>query len=83
MYIARASALPDRDITGIGLVCEGHFYNPETGKSFLPVSSTVRSDMTDNYRLADTKFRATGGVDLELRQYKAALGYTGKKLHYV
>ncbi len=49
----------------------------------MPVSSTARSDMTDNYRLADTKFRAAGGVDLESHQYKAALEYTGKMLHYV
>ncbi len=83
LYIARASALPDRDITGIGLVYAGHFYNPETGKSFLPVSSTARSNMTENYRLAYVKFRAAGGVDLESRQYKAALEYTGKMLHYV
>lgn len=41
LYIASASALPDREITGMGLIYAGHFYNPDTGKSFLPLSSTL------------------------------------------
>lgn len=83
LFIAKASALPDRQISGVGMLYAGHFYNPETEKSFLPVSSTARSNMKKNYNAAKDKFQTSDGKNIESQSFQDALEDLGKMLHFV
>lgn len=82
LYIAEGSALPDREISGIGLLFAGHFYHPETQKN--PVGSTTdtaRTHMVSDYHIAETHFRLSNEVLSD--EYIKALEYLGRMLHYV
>lgn len=83
LHISSSSALPDREISGIGIVYAGHFYNPETEKSFLPFSSTARSNMVKNYNSACKEFKAFREQDSDAESFADALEYIGKMLHFV
>lgn len=82
VYIARGSALPDRELSGVGLAYAGHFYDPETQKNIVgSKKDTARTHMDSNYHIAKTHFGLSNEVLSD--EYIKALEYLGRMLHYV
>lgn len=75
LSISVASLLPDRDEVGTPLF-EGHFYDPDTGKSYSnSISNTAKVNATAQYNMA---VAAANRGDME-----AAYEHIGRCLHYV
>ena len=75
LSISVASLLPDRDEVGPPLF-EGHFYDPDTGKSYSnSISNTAKVNATAQYNMA---VAAANRGDMD-----AAYEHIGRCLHYV
>ena len=75
LSISVASLLPDRDEVGTPLF-EGHFYDPDTGKSYSnSISNTAKVNATAQYNMA---VAAANRGDMD-----AAYEHIGRCLHYV
>lgn len=75
LSISVASLLPDRDEVGTPLF-EGHFYDPDTGKSYSnSTSNTAKVNATAQYNMA---VAAANRGDMD-----AAYEHIGRCLHYV
>lgn len=75
LSISVASLLPDRDEVGTPLF-EGHFYDPDTGKSYSnSISNTAKVNATAQYNMA---VAAANRGDMG-----AAYEHIGRCLHYV
>lgn len=84
LLLAVASALPDRELDGIGLIYAGHFYDPSTGKNcFGSSTNTARTNFVDNFEEAIEYFSSVNGVDLNSEDYLEALNYVGRAIHFL
>lgn len=84
MLLAVASALPDRELDGIGFIYAGHFYNPETERNWMFSSSnTARTNFEEEFLKARELFNEVDGVNLSSDDYTEAIEYIGRALHYL
>lgn len=84
LLLAVASALPDRELDGIGFIYAGHFYNPKTEKNWMFSSSnTARTNFKEEFLKARERFNEVNGVNLSLDDYTDAIEYIGRALHYL
>ncbi len=84
LLLAVASALPDRELDGIGFIYAGHFYDPLTGENcFGSKTNTARTNFVDNFDEAIEYFSDANGVDLNSEDYLEALNYVGRAIHFL